>query len=218
MTKGLSVDIDTAAAKAAIEGIAAGLSGAGARELFKSLAQTLEQETELNFERGGRPHWVPLKAATIAQKQKRNKYNSVLKVLQDSGTLTKNIFSYHDESVAQIGANMKYAAIHQYGGTINRPAYNQKVRLRTDAKGRLERQGSLGKGVDSRIAGGAVFAGNRHTRVVEKWATVDAYKIDIPSRPYLPFSGPPGGEQLQPEAERSILEVLQRHVLRAVGG
>lgn len=218
MTKPLIADIDTAPAKAAIEGIARQLDGAGARELFRSLALMLEQETETNFERQGRPSWVPLKAATIAEKQKRNKHSSVLKVLQDSSMLASNIVTYHDESMAQVGANRAYAAIHQYGGTINRPAHSVKVRLRKDAKGRLDRQGSLGKSVDSRIAGGAVFAGNRHTRVIEKWATVEAYKIDIPSRPYLPFSGPPGGEVLQPETEQSVLDLLQRHVLRAVGG
>ena len=54
-----------------------------ARPLFKVLAGTLKTETEANFAAEGRPSWVPLKAATIAAKMKRNKGSSLLKILQN---------------------------------------------------------------------------------------------------------------------------------------
>lgn len=215
----LKVNVDTAAITKKLDSLVEALDGKGARSLFKSLARTLEVETEHNFVAQGRPSWVPLAASTRAARMKRNTGGSVLKILQDVGILASGISSYYDENSAGVGAGggaKKYVAIHQYGGSIQRPAVSKKIRLRTDAKGNLERQGGGRRIADARIAHGAIFASKEHSRVREQWVTVPAYKIDIPARPYLPFSGPPGGEQLQPEAERSLLDVLERHVLSAL--
>lgn len=211
--KGLTISFDNTEAIKTFKKAADGLDGPGARSLFQALAGTLEKETLTNFDRQGRPSWAPLDAATLAKRMKRNKGDSVLKILQDSGMLASNIVTYHDEDSAMVGANRKYAAIHQYGGTINRPGGQRKIRLRTDRKGNLERQGGGGRVVDERIAHGAIFAKKDHKQYREQWVTVDAYKIDIPPRPYLPFSGAPGSEALQPETEKSLLAVLSRHVL-----
>lgn len=211
--KGIVVTFDNSQAVKKIGQAAEGLDGPGARSLFKALAGTLEAETLQNFEAQGRPHWVPLQAATLADKLKRNKGSSVLKILQDSGMLASNIVTYHDDDSAVVGANRVYAGIHQYGGTIQRPARQQTVRLRTDRKGQLERQGGGGRSVDARIAHGAIFAKKEHKMYREQVVNVDAYSINIPARPYLPFSGAPGAEELQPQAEQSLLAVLSRHVL-----
>lgn len=215
--KGIVFTFDDAEARKQFKQAAEGLEGPGARSLFRVLAGTLQKEANQNFEDQGRPDWVPLQASTLAKRLKRNKGGSLLQILQDSGLLASSIHTEYDEDSAVIGTNRAYAGIHQYGGTIERPAHSVKVRLRTDAKGRLERQGGSGRSVDARIAHGAMFAkqGEKgHKRYRESWATVDAYKIDIKARPYLPFSGPPGGETLQPEAEQSLLAALQRHVLK----
>ncbi|MDR2030768.1 MAG: phage virion morphogenesis protein [Azoarcus sp.] len=37
-----------------------------------------------------------------------------------------------------------------------------------------------------------------------------AGNVTIPSRPYLPFSGPPASATLQPSAERSIIDTLKK--------
>lgn len=181
-----------------------------ARPLFRSLAQTLEGETEANFAAQGRPSWVPLSAATQKERLARNRGSSVLKILQDHRTLAASISSYHDDSSAVIGAGgaaAAYAAIHQFGGTIDRPAHSVKTRLRTDRKGNLLRQGTEGRGKNL-----AVFAKDSHKQVREGWATVEAYKVNIPARPYLPFSGPPESATLQPAAEQSVLDVLMRYL------
>lgn len=183
--------------------------------LFRSLATTLESQTEANFAAQGRPSWVPLKSATLKARLKRNKGSSVLQILQDGGILAASVTSYYGPDFAAVGAGgaaKDYAAIHQFGGTIDRPAYSVRTRLRTDAKGQLLRQGKEG-----RLANLAVFAKDSHKRAQEGWATVDAYKVDIPARPYLPFSGPPESAVLQPEAEASILEVLQTYLQQSVG-
>lgn len=203
--KAIVVTIATGEAADKIGRAAAALDGPGARSLWRALAGTLEAQTAQNFEAQGRPQWAPLAKRTLAERMKRNKGSSVLKILQDTGALAGSIHSWHDDHGAGIGAGKVYAAIHQYGGTIERPAYSVKTRLRTDAKGNLVRQKDH--------ANLAVFAKDRHKRARESWSTVDAFKIDIPARPYLPFSGAPGAEVLQPQAEQALLDALARHVM-----
>lgn len=185
------------------------------RSLFRALAGTLEAETESNFAAQGRPSWVPLSDATRRERLKRNQGSSVLKILQDGGILAASVSSYYGADFAVVGAGgaaKDYAAIHQFGGTIDRPAHSVKTRLRTDAKGTLQRQGTEGRGKNL-----AVFAKDSHKRVRESWSTVDAYKVNIPARPYLPFSGPPESATLQPAAEQSVLDVVMRALQRSLG-
>ena len=184
------------------------------RSLFKLLAGTLEAETEANFAAQGRPSWVPLSAATKRERLKRNKGSSILKILQDSGILAASISSDYGDDFAVVGAGgaaKDYAAIQQLGGTIERPAYSIKTRLRTDVKGSLVRQATEGKGKNL-----AVFAKDSHKRVREVKSTVDAYSVKIPARPYLPFDGPPESATLQPAAARSLLDVLAGYMERAI--
>ena len=181
-----------------------------ARPLFKVLAGVLETETEANFAAQGRPSWVPLSAATKAARLKRNKGSSLLKMLQDRGILAASISLSYGADFAQVGAGgaaKDYAAIQQLGGTIERPAYSVKTRLKTKPDGSLVRQGTEGRAKNL-----AVFAKDRNKRVQESWSTVEAFKINIPARPYLPFSGPPTAATLQPAAEKSILDALTRHL------
>ena len=63
------------------------------------------------------------------------------------------------------------------GGVIERAPYSVKVRLRTDARGNLQRQTN-----HSRLA---MFARDKHKRVRESWHEVKAFKIRMPARPYL---------------------------------
>lgn len=185
------------------------------RPLFQRIAQALEAVTEANFAAQGRPHWVPLSAATIAARMKRNNGGSVLKMLQDRGILASSISSDYGADFALIGAGgaaRAYAAIHQFGGTIDYAAHSRKVRLRTDAKGNLVRQGDEGRSKNL-----AVFAKDKHKRARESWAQVDAYQVTIPARPYLPFTGTSAGATLQPEAAQSVLDVLTRFLSEPLG-
>lgn len=185
------------------------------RPLFQRIAATFEAETEQNFAAQGRPTWVPLSKATIAERTKRNKGSSVLKILQDRGILAASISSDYGPDFALIGAGgaaKDYAAIQQLGGTIERAPYSTKVRLRTDAKGKLVRQGTEG-----RTKNLAVFAKDGHKRARESWHAVDAYKVTIPARPYLPFKGSGTSAELQPEAARSVLDAVTRMLGEALG-
>lgn len=177
------------------------------RPLFKAISQALEYQTEQNFEAEGRPEWVPLSAATIRERKKRNKGSSLLKILQDRGILASSVSSGYGSDFSEIGAGgaaRDYAAIQQEGGTIERAPYSVKTRLRTDRKGNLLRQGSEGS-----AKGRAVFAKDSHKSVLESWNEVKAYSIKIPGRPYLPYFGSGANATLQPEAATSILDVVE---------
>lgn len=202
----IHIDINAANAAPRIADAIARLTDG--RPLFQRIAGTLERETEANFESQGRPAWAPLSAATIAARTKRGNGNSVLKILQDRGILASSISSDYGSDFALIGAGgaaRAYAAIQQFGGTIDRAPYSTKVRLRTDAKGNLLRQGTEGRAKNL-----AVFAKDGHKRARESWHAVDAYQITIPARPYLPFTGTSAGATLQPEAAQSVLDVMIR--------
>lgn len=210
----MDIVLDLGDVQRKLDEAAQGLEGRQARSLWRVLAGTLEAEVEANFAASGRPSWVPLSEATKRKRLSRNKGKSVLRILQDSGLLARSVFSVSDDSSAGIGVpgnTVGYAAIHQYGGTIERPAHSVKTRLRTDARGALLRQGTEGS-----AKGRAVFAKDSHKRVQEGWGTVDAYSINIPARPFLPFAGKPGSEVLQPETGRSLLAVLQDHLAKSL--
>lgn len=178
--------------------------------IMRSIAGALESETERNFEAQGRPGWAPLSKATLAERQKRNKGDSVLMILQDRGTLTKSVSSSYGPDFALIGAGTAYGAAHQFGTTITMPARRQKVRLQTTgSKGKLKRQAG-NKNL-------AIFAKESHKLARESWHEVGEYTIKIPARPYLPFRGPPDAAVIQPEAEASILAVIETMLGGAFG-
>ncbi len=64
--------------------------------------------------------WQVLSQARIKQRRKRHKTGN-MKILQDTGnlrqTIEKQISIARDHVI--IGSNLKYAAIHQFGGTIH---------------------------------------------------------------------------------------------------
>lgn len=75
---------------------------------------------------------------------------------------------------SSIGSNVVYAAIHEFGGRINKQARQAKVRLRLDARGALVRQAGH--------AHLAVFAGKQHKRAKEMDVTIGAHAIEMPER------------------------------------
>lgn len=179
------------------------------QNLYRGIAQALESATEANFAAQGRPSWVPLAKSTLQDRLKRNNGSSALMILQDSGRLAASISSDYGSDFALIGASAEYAAIHQLGGEITRPAHSTKVRLRTDAKGNLMRQAG-----NQNLA---VFAKDSHKRARESWHEVGEYTIKIPARPYLPFRGSTTVPELQAEARTSIMDVVELFLRGAFG-
>lgn len=209
----MRVEVDIKSAQGQLDRAAAVLEDM--TPIFRAVVGMLEQVTDDNFIAQGRPSWVPLSKATLAERLKRNRGGSVIKILQDSGILAASISTEFGADFGLIGAGgaaKDYAAIQQFGGTINRAPYSTKVRLRTDAKGNLLRQGKDGKSANL-----AVFAKDSHKRARESWHEVEGYSVNIPARPYLPFRGQPGSVTMQPEAVKGVLDVVSMMLGEAFG-
>lgn len=213
----MTIDIDISAALGRIDKTAELLNEGTA--IHRAIARMLEAETEANFAAQGRPAWVPLAKSTVAKRMRRNRGSSTLQMLQDRGILAASVSSQYGRDFSLIGAGgaaRGYAAIQQFGGTIERAAHSGWVRLRTDRQGNLMRQGD--KGRERNLAVFAKEKGQRpHKQFVTRRYTADAYTIDIPARPYLPIVGSPNDARLQPEAERSALEVVEQLIARSLG-
>ncbi|EMX9224535.1 phage virion morphogenesis protein [Citrobacter koseri] len=110
--------------------------------------------------------------------------------LQDTGRLMSSINTRSDSRQAAIGTNVVYAAIHQFGGEVKHKERQQDVHYRQNKDGSLKRTRQ-----------GASDYVESHK--------VSAYSTEMPARPYLPITG--DGE-LQPEAEKSILDTIVRHL------
>ncbi len=147
--------------------------------VLKAIGDLMIRSTEQNFRAEGRPdRWQEVKKATRRRKTARGKS----KILTWSGNLARSVVAQVQGKTVAIGSNWPYARIHQEGGIIPRSAKSGTVRLRTDAKGRLLRQGTEGR--NSHLA---VFAAGHHKRAVERAFTHGAYGIPMPARPYLLF-------------------------------
>ena len=100
-----------------------------------------------------------------------------------SGFLRQQIVSSATASSVLVQATMKYAAIHQFGGSIDRKAGQTTVSHRTDAKGNLLRSAIMnGKGLIFAKTAGK----NAHKRALVRTFDTKAHKIKIPARPFLP--------------------------------
>lgn len=184
----IEVEIQAADALAGLRNVAENTRSP--RPLMRAIAGTLESETEKNFAAQGRPAWLGLAPRTL------KKRGAGAKILQDKGRLAASVAGRYGRDFASVGSNVVYAAIHQFGGTIQRAAYSSTVRLRTDRQGNLLRQGTEGRA--SRLA---VFAKDSHKRAVTRRYTVGAYGVTIPARPFLPADK---DGRLQPEAAVAI--------------
>ncbi len=62
--------------------------------------------------------WKPLSPARIKQRMRRHKTGQ-MKILQDVGELRRSVQYEAGQNYVRIGSNLKYARIHQFGGTIH---------------------------------------------------------------------------------------------------
>ena len=113
--------------------------------------------------------WTPLKPATIKARAKRGR--SKIAILRETGRLAGSINYQASDDDVRIGSPDERAAIHQLGGTIDRPARAAKIyRL----KGK---DGTVGRRFVKKKAA-------NHVTDVQ----IGAHGISIPARPFLGIS------------------------------
>ena len=101
----IEIKVENAAAVTAMERLAA--AAKNRVPLMRSLAGIMADAVEENFAQEGRPKWLGIQP---------NPRRDGGKILQDSGRLAASIVSSSDNDGAVVGTNVKYAAIHQFGG------------------------------------------------------------------------------------------------------
>lgn len=147
------------------------------RPALRAIADLMIASVDQNFAAQGRPNrWKEVTKTTRRLKDAAGKGN----VLTWSGRLASTVVPQVLTDKVVLGSNWPSARIHNQGGTIKRAGKSGSVRLRTNAKGQLLRQGQEG-----RSANLAVFARGGHKRAVERAFTHGAYEIHMPARPYL---------------------------------
>lgn len=117
--------------------------------------------------------WKPLSPGYI----KRKKTNTNL-ILTLNAYLRRDIH-YQVEASDSVawGSNRVYAAIHQWGGTIDQAAQSRRQRFHL-------------------VDGKTRFAGRQQENATERWVERNAYQVEIPARPYLGVSAADNDEVL----------------------
>jgi len=177
------------------------------RAPMDSIGQLILNSVERNFEVGGRysgtsgdvmggsSSWQDLATSTKKRREKAGSWPG--KILQVSGHLSASIRAKSSKDSVIVRTNVKYAPIHQFGGVIQ--VHGKTVRLKTNAKGELLRQGK--EGILRHLA---VFAKKNRKRAIEKQAK--DYKVTIPARPFL---------VVQREDLTEIRATILDHIMRA---
>ncbi|WP_160170424.1 phage virion morphogenesis protein [Afipia sp. P52-10] len=145
-----------------------------ARGMFENIGMSLVTSTQARFERGQAPDgspWPPSIRALVTGG----------KTLIETARLMRSITFQATATSVEVGTNVIYAAIHQLGGVIVRPARQQTLTFKRNKKGQMLR-GFRKKG-----------RGNETQTV-----TIGAGQVHMPARPFL---------GLDDEDEREIIMI-----------
>lgn len=162
--------------------------------IMQGIALELDAITQDAFRNNGDPSgsWPGLRPATRRAKERRGR--TIERILRDSGILASSVQINYSRTFAEIGTNVKYAAIHQFGGEIQRTG---TVRLRTRRNGKLYKRENL-----------ATFAKKSHKQAVERPVS---YTIHMPTRPFLPIDE---HGSLTASARKRLIGVVENALVR----
>lgn len=151
-------------------------------ELFRTIGATALRAVMRNFEEQGRPRrWRSLTPVT-----KRARRGNRAKILQDTGQLKASIGVKTGDRWAEVGTNLEYAAIHQFGGVITaRNARSLAIPLNPKARQKRPREWEGLFAYTSR-AGHRILALRRGNRLVPMY--ILKRSVRIPARPFLSFT------------------------------
>lgn len=178
----ITIDLDTAPMAKVFRRLVA--AGADLAAPMADIAGHLEEETRHRFETGRDPVgaiWKPSRRA--AEKGG--------KTLVERGRLRDSIVSRSDATSAEVGTNLEYAAIHQFGGKISREA-----RVQTLYVNKVRAEGGDWRFVKSSKSDFAYDV------------NVGPYEINMTARPFI---------GLGDEDHRVIAYIIFEHLGRAAG-
>jgi len=164
-------------------------SGRDAGPVFRTLAQRLRADTLQNFRSGGVfPQAWPKSQRVI-------KHGG--QTLVDHAILRNSIHGASGPDFAKVGTDVKYAAIHQFGGDINIPARTQTNAFSTGGRFMSRKK-----------------AGSSKAKSIKVWTgKIGAHTIHIPARPFLPVDAQ---GNLSPAMTAFTVKTLSTFLLRGV--
>lgn len=152
--------------------------------------------------------WLPSRRALLQNGQTLHNIGTLRESIVGADRGAQGSVFRLSEASLEIGSNLAYAAIHQFGGTIRQAARSDRL-PRTFARvgGRL-----LFQGRDGRVKVGNKLDGKR-TPIRHKFPAAASVRltfrervIKMPARPYLPA-------ELIPEDEEEIRQLIQGYLL-----
>ncbi|GJQ32625.1 MAG: hypothetical protein HBSAPP04_14640 [Ignavibacteriaceae bacterium] len=147
-------------------------------ELNRVIAGGLDDAVQLNFRNQqaglGGPAWEPLKKSTLRSRRRKNR--RILQQRGAGGGLLGSITSRYTGEYAEIGTNLVYAPIHQFGGTIERAARSETFKRKRWTKDKFTKKGELIQKRKGQFRKGTTAG---------QGFTMKAHTITIPARPYL---------------------------------
>ncbi|WP_264047487.1 phage virion morphogenesis protein [Methylobacterium flocculans] len=184
--------------------IAAGIqrladTGRDMRPAFEDIGGALLFSTQNRFQAQSGPDgqaWAPF-APSTRKRMPESRRPGVL--LRDRGRLYASLTFAADSGAVEVGTNVVYAGIHQFGGDIVRPERQASATFIVASQGAATAKDGRRVGSRLRFARASTRAKSKHTKAF----TVPAHSIRIPARPYLGIS----------DADKvEILAILADHV------
>lgn len=123
--------------------------------------------------------WKPFAPSTLKRMSARRRADP--KLLRDRNRLYSSLTAFSDATSAEVGTNVIYAALQQFGGEVTIPERQQEstfVNVKTGA-GRKADGSRFGSTL--RFARASTRARSKHTRSY----TVPEHQITVPARAYL---------------------------------
>lgn len=181
---GTSIRIEVADAE-----VAAGIqrlvdTGRDLRPAFDAIGAALLFSTQRRFEAKAGPDgaaWAPFAPSTLKRMPESRRPGELLR---DRGRLYGSLTFAADSGSVEVGTNVVYAAIHQFGGDIVRPERQGSATFIVAAEGAATAKDGRRVGSRLRFARASTRAESKHTKAF----TVPEHTIRIPARPYLGIS------------------------------
>jgi phage virion morphogenesis protein len=168
---------------------------------LEEIGNEIVEATKDSFDRQRSPFggaWDPLKRDRSRNRKARKRGGKGdTKILRDTGALFNSIHATVTGNSVEVGSDRKYAAIHQFGGTIQRQAGSGTVRIK-----RLKKRGPRS----------VRFARAGETKGVErKTYQSGPYTIRIPARPFLPIDA---GGAMPGTLKAQLMDILRDHIVQ----
>lgn len=191
MTARVEITADTISP--ALDTAVRALQGDGERLMLEDIGEYLLRATRDRAALQQAPDGTPWAALSPGYKRYKDRKRPGVPILKfDFHMLGDQFAQQVSGDTLLVGTNAKYGAIHQFGGSIDRPARSTEVYFRQ------ERDGTVGNR----------FVSRRRSNFAQR-VTLPAYKIAMTARPWLGLST---------EDETEVLAIASQHLLGQPSG